>query len=100
MVAVVNVVNALYLQFFVLLPSIPDWMGFQIYNYLILDAFLVGGIIFMFAGATIIYYEKSWPTGGVLALFGAFMTISLFAILLGALGAFINLCTRPEPKRT
>ena len=75
-------------------------MGYQIYNYLILDAFLVGGIIFMFSGAAVIYYEKFWPWGGAIALFGAFMTISIFAIFLGVLGAFINLCSRPEPKGT
>ena len=100
MIAVVNMINLLYLQIFVILPTIPEWMGYQIYNYLILDAFLIGGIIFMFSGATIIYFEKSWPWGGAMALFGAFMTVAIFAIFLGALGAFINFCSRPEPKRT
>lgn len=100
LVATVNIVNIIYLQIFVLLPSLPEWMGYQIYNFLILDAFLVIGIIFMFSGAAIIYFEKSWPYGGVIALFGVFMTLTIFAIFLGGLGAFINLCSRPEPKRT
>ncbi|MHA2427845.1 MAG: hypothetical protein ACXADB_07465 [Candidatus Hermodarchaeia archaeon] len=100
LVATVNVVNIIYLQIFVLLPSLPEWMGYQIYNFLILDAFLVLGIIFMFSGAAIIYFEKSWPYGGVISLFGVFMTLTIFAIFLGGIGAFINLCSRPEPKRT
>ena len=100
MFATVNVVTTIYYQIFVLLPSLPVWMGYQIYNYLILDAFLVLGIILMFSGAAIIYFEKSWPYGGVITIFGVFMTLTIFAIFLGGLGAFINLCSRPKPKRT
>jgi hypothetical protein len=100
MVASVNIANAIYLQIFVLIPSIPSWMGFQIWNYFILDAFLVIGTIMMYAGAAIIYFEKAWPYGGIIVLWGAFMTIQIFSIFLGGLGAFISLCSRPEPKRT
>ncbi len=100
MAATVNIISSLYLQFFVILPSIPAWMGFQIYNYIILDAFLFLGMIFMYSGAVIIYYEKSWPYGGIIALFGAFLTTTLLSIFIGVLGALINLCSRPEPKRT
>jgi hypothetical protein len=99
LIATVNIIYSIYLQLFVFLPSLPAWMGFQIYNYLILDILVVIGVLLMYGGAVIIYFEKSWPYGGIIALFGAFMSITLFAIFLGALGAFINLCSRPEPKR-
>ncbi|MFX1565921.1 MAG: hypothetical protein ACFFCH_08020 [Promethearchaeota archaeon] len=98
LIATTNIIYSIYLQLFVFLPSIPTWMGFQIYNYLILDALLVIGVLLMYGGAVIIYFEKSWPYGGIIALFGAFMSLTLLALFLGALGAFINLCSRPEPK--
>jgi hypothetical protein len=100
LIATLNIANALYLQLFVLIPSIPAWMAFQIWNYFILDAILVIGVILMYGGAILIYFEKGWPYGGVIALWGAFMTIQFLSIILGGLGAFITLCSRPEPKRT
>lgn len=53
----------------------------------------------MLIGAWVIYAEKHWPIGGVLALFGAFITINIFSVVFGATGGFMNLCSRPEPKR-
>lgn len=100
LIATVSIINGIYLQLYVLLPALPEWMRFQVYNYFIFDALLIVGVLLMYGGAAVIYFEKSWPYGGVLALFGAFMTISVFSIFLGALGAFIHLCSRPEPKRT
>ncbi|MFX1319351.1 MAG: hypothetical protein ACFE9D_12285 [Promethearchaeota archaeon] len=100
LLATVNIGNAIYLQLSVLIPSLPPWMGFQIWNYIILDAILVVGLVFMYIGAVVVYFEKGWPYGGVIALLGAFMTIQLFSIILGGLGAFIAFCSRPEPKRT
>lgn len=100
LLATVNIGNAIYLQLTVFIPSIPPWMGFQIWNYIILDAILVFGLIMMYSGSVMIYFEKGWPYGGVVALWGAFMTIQFISIILGGLGAFITFCSRPEPKRT
>ncbi|MFX1576060.1 MAG: hypothetical protein ACFFCF_02700 [Promethearchaeota archaeon] len=98
--ATINIVNAIYLQLFILLPNLPEWMRFQIWNYLILDTFQVIGIVLMISSAVIVYYEKYWPYGGIIGIWGALSTIQFLSLLLGGLGAFINLCSRPEPKRT
>lgn len=100
LLATVNIGNAIYLQLSVLIPSIPPWMSFQIWNYIILDAILVVGLLLMYIGSVLVYFEKGWPSGGIIALWGAFMTIQWISIILGGLGAFITLCSRPEPKRT
>ncbi len=84
LVATMNIIYSVYLQLFVFLPSIPPWMGFQIYNYLILDVILVIGVLLMYGGAAIIYYEKSRPNGGVIELYGAIMSITLLDIYLRA----------------
>ncbi len=87
-------------QLLVIFPSLPPWMSYQIFNYFILDWFTFLGGILMFISAAIIYFEKWWPLGGVMALFGALVTVSIFSVVLGVIGGFVNLCSRPKPKRT
>lgn len=92
---------SIFYQYAVLLPSLlSQGLGHLFINYLILDFFTILGGILMYSSAIVIFYQRWWPAGVVLAFFGAFLSVAPFSVILGLVGGIINLCSRPEPQIT
>ncbi|MFX1562880.1 MAG: hypothetical protein ACFFDP_06195 [Promethearchaeota archaeon] len=68
----------------------------QIAFFLFFDVLTLIGGIMMYIGALLIFLQRRWPTGAILAILGAIVTVALYSMILGFIGGIIGFCSSPE----
>lgn len=68
----------------------------QIAFFLFFDVLTLIGGIMMYIGALLIFFQRRWPIGAILAILGAIVTVALYSMILGFIGGIIGFCSSPE----
>jgi len=88
---------SLWFQVTVRFPTlIGTSLEYQITQYLLMDALTLLGAILLYFSSLLIYLQRSWPFNAIIAIIGAFITVAIISVVLGAIGGIIALFNRPR----